>query len=241
LLRLLLCVVAVVGTFAFPLLSFCLAVCLGIIDIAENRRFRSSSLLPHLSTTFSRISIFCLVLFKSLPTLFLPLSLSSFLSNRSSIFLPVSQFESFPIPAILHSPRPVSSFPLLSFFLLRHSNLSHSIIPSFPLYSDFVLVLAGYRNLMTRMLNANLNLMSRMGNWVDFQDYNDSELLQVLLYLLSASILYFCLTNIPSLRNHRICRSRSCCRRPTATSTRAPRRQALVTLALTLSTSSSWL
>jgi ATPase family associated with various cellular activities (AAA) len=31
---------------------------------------------------------------------------------------------------------------------------------------DFVLVLAGYRNLMTRMLNANLNLMSRMGNWI---------------------------------------------------------------------------
>jgi len=45
--------------------------------------------------------------------------------------------------------------------------------------SDFVLCLAGYRNLMTRMLNANLNLMSRMGNWLDFQDYNDSELLQI--------------------------------------------------------------
>lgn len=45
--------------------------------------------------------------------------------------------------------------------------------------SDFVLVLAGYRNLMTRMLNANLNLMSRMGNWVDFQDYNDEELLEI--------------------------------------------------------------
>ena len=34
---------------------------------------------------------------------------------------------------------------------------------------DFVLVLAGYRNLMTRMLNANLNLMSRMGNWIGKQ------------------------------------------------------------------------
>lgn len=45
--------------------------------------------------------------------------------------------------------------------------------------SDFVLCLAGYRNLMTRMLNANLNLMSRMGNWLDFQDYNDNELLQI--------------------------------------------------------------
>lgn len=44
---------------------------------------------------------------------------------------------------------------------------------------DFVLCLAGYRNLMTRMLNANLNLMSRMGNWMDFQDYNDGELLEI--------------------------------------------------------------
>lgn len=45
--------------------------------------------------------------------------------------------------------------------------------------SDFVVVLAGYRNLMTRMLTANLNLMSRMGNWIDFPDYNDDELLQI--------------------------------------------------------------
>lgn len=44
---------------------------------------------------------------------------------------------------------------------------------------DFVVVLAGYRNLMTRMLNANLNLMSRMGNWIDFPDYDDQELLQI--------------------------------------------------------------
>lgn len=45
--------------------------------------------------------------------------------------------------------------------------------------SDFVVVLAGYRNLMTKMLNANLNLMSRMGNWIDFPDYNDGELLEI--------------------------------------------------------------
>lgn len=45
--------------------------------------------------------------------------------------------------------------------------------------SDFVVVLAGYRNLMTRMLNANLNLMSRMGNWIDFPDYDDGELLEI--------------------------------------------------------------
>lgn len=45
--------------------------------------------------------------------------------------------------------------------------------------SDFVLVLAGYRNLMTRMLQANLNLMSRMGNWIDFPDYDDTELLAI--------------------------------------------------------------
>jgi AAA+ superfamily predicted ATPase len=45
--------------------------------------------------------------------------------------------------------------------------------------SDFVVVLAGYRNLMTRMLNANLNLMSRMGNWIDFPDYDDEELSEI--------------------------------------------------------------
>jgi hypothetical protein len=45
--------------------------------------------------------------------------------------------------------------------------------------SDFVVVLAGYRNLMTRMLTANLNLMARMGNWIDFPDYDDNELLQI--------------------------------------------------------------
>lgn len=45
--------------------------------------------------------------------------------------------------------------------------------------SDFVLVLAGYRNLMTKMLSANLNLMSRMGNWLDFPDYDDGELSQI--------------------------------------------------------------
>ena len=45
--------------------------------------------------------------------------------------------------------------------------------------SDFVVVLAGYRNLMTRMLNANLNLMSRMGNWIDFPDYDDAELADI--------------------------------------------------------------
>mmetsp|Transcript_32010 Transcript_32010/g.53980 ORF Transcript_32010/g.53980 Transcript_32010/m.53980 type:complete len:407 (-) Transcript_32010:216-1436(-) len=45
--------------------------------------------------------------------------------------------------------------------------------------SDFVVVLAGYRNLMTKMMNANLNLMSRMGNWIDFPDYDDAELEQI--------------------------------------------------------------
>jgi len=45
--------------------------------------------------------------------------------------------------------------------------------------SDFVLVLAGYRNLMTKMLNANVNLMSRLGNWIDFPDYDDDELTQI--------------------------------------------------------------
>jgi probable Rubsico expression protein CbbX len=45
--------------------------------------------------------------------------------------------------------------------------------------SDFVVMLAGYRNLMTKMMNANLNLMSRMGNWIDFPDYNDAELLAI--------------------------------------------------------------
>ena len=45
--------------------------------------------------------------------------------------------------------------------------------------TDFVVILAGYRNLMTKMLNANLNLMSRMGNWIDFPDYDDGELLQI--------------------------------------------------------------
>lgn len=45
--------------------------------------------------------------------------------------------------------------------------------------SDFVIVLAGYRDLMTRMLLANTNLMSRMGNWIDFPDYDDNELLQI--------------------------------------------------------------
>lgn len=44
---------------------------------------------------------------------------------------------------------------------------------------DFVVCLAGYRNLMTKMLNANLNLMSRMGNWIDFPDYNSEELLEI--------------------------------------------------------------
>lgn len=44
---------------------------------------------------------------------------------------------------------------------------------------DFVIVLAGYRNLMTKMMNANLNLMSRMGNWIDFPDYDDAELLAI--------------------------------------------------------------
>lgn len=45
--------------------------------------------------------------------------------------------------------------------------------------SDFVVCLAGYRNLMTKMMNANLNLMSRMGNWIDFPDYDDAELLDI--------------------------------------------------------------
>eukprot|EP01035_Chromulina_nebulosa_P016822 gene16822-22306_t len=45
--------------------------------------------------------------------------------------------------------------------------------------TDFVVMLAGYRNLMTRMLTANVNLMSRMGNWIDFPDYDDHELLEI--------------------------------------------------------------
>jgi AAA+ superfamily predicted ATPase len=48
---------------------------------------------------------------------------------------------------------------------------------------EFVVVLAGYRNLMTRMMNSNLNLMSRMGNWIDFPDYDDSELTEISLLL----------------------------------------------------------
>lgn len=45
--------------------------------------------------------------------------------------------------------------------------------------SDFVVMLAGYRNLMTKMMVANVNLMSRMGNWIDFPDYDDNELLEI--------------------------------------------------------------
>lgn len=45
--------------------------------------------------------------------------------------------------------------------------------------TDFIVCLAGYRDLMTKMLNANLNLMSRMGNWIDFPDYDEGELLQI--------------------------------------------------------------
>lgn len=45
--------------------------------------------------------------------------------------------------------------------------------------SDFVVCLAGYRDLMTRMLTANVNLMSRIGNWIDFPDYADQELLEI--------------------------------------------------------------
>jgi len=45
--------------------------------------------------------------------------------------------------------------------------------------TDFVVMLAGYRNLMTKMLTANLNLMSRVGNWIDFPDYDDAELLEI--------------------------------------------------------------
>lgn len=48
---------------------------------------------------------------------------------------------------------------------------------------DFIVVLAGYRDLMTRMMNANLNLMSRMGNWIDFPDYDDTELTSISLML----------------------------------------------------------
>ena len=44
---------------------------------------------------------------------------------------------------------------------------------------DFVVVLAGYRDLMTKMLSANLNLMCRMGNWMDFPDYDDQELVDI--------------------------------------------------------------
>lgn len=44
---------------------------------------------------------------------------------------------------------------------------------------DFILVLAGYRDLMTKMLSANINLMSRMGNWIDFPDYDKDELTQI--------------------------------------------------------------
>jgi probable Rubsico expression protein CbbX len=44
---------------------------------------------------------------------------------------------------------------------------------------DFVLVLAGYRNLMTKMLSANINLMSRLGNWIDFPDYDKDELTEI--------------------------------------------------------------
>lgn len=49
--------------------------------------------------------------------------------------------------------------------------------------SDFVVCLAGYRDLMSRMLTANLNLMSRMGNWIDFPDYDDQELLDISILL----------------------------------------------------------
>ena len=58
---------------------------------------------------------------------------------------------------------------------------------------DFVVCLAGYRDLMTKMLNANLNLMSRMGNWIDFPDYDDNELLQISeLYGMSPACLLYC-------------------------------------------------
>lgn len=44
---------------------------------------------------------------------------------------------------------------------------------------EFVVVMAGYKDLMQEMLQNNLKLMVRMGNWVDFPDYNNAELLEI--------------------------------------------------------------
>lgn len=44
---------------------------------------------------------------------------------------------------------------------------------------EFVVVMAGYKDLMQEMLQNNLKLMVRMGNWIDFPDYNNPELLEI--------------------------------------------------------------
>lgn len=44
---------------------------------------------------------------------------------------------------------------------------------------EFVVMLAGYKDQMTKLLKNNLGLMSRMGNWIDFPDYNDDELVLI--------------------------------------------------------------
>lgn len=45
--------------------------------------------------------------------------------------------------------------------------------------TDFVVVMAGYHDRMENMMSKNIRLFNRIGNWIDFPDYNEEELLQI--------------------------------------------------------------
>ena len=45
--------------------------------------------------------------------------------------------------------------------------------------TDFVVVLAGYKDKMEKMMKHNMRLYTRIGNWIDFPDYEDDELVRI--------------------------------------------------------------
>lgn len=46
---------------------------------------------------------------------------------------------------------------------------------------DFVVIVAGYRNLMEKFINSNPGLKSRFNKYIQFDDYNENELVQIFL------------------------------------------------------------
>ena len=66
---------------------------------------------------------------------------------------------------------------------------------------DLVVIVAGYKDEMNTFLRSNTGLISRFNKFIEFQDYSNEELLEILVKMAEKSAMTFSEEAIENLKN----------------------------------------